>query len=649
MVFEVGRKKNIYFVQANAVYGDSVKSVYLPYATGCIAAYAFSDEFISSQYSFGGYVYTRMDINKALDFLKDPYMVAFSCTTWNTEYSKVLSKAVRERYPDCKILFGGHNVPPDDTMLKQNSEVDFLIHGEGEIPFRQILEALSREGELCDICNISYRHNGETITTKTLHYDFIDFPSPYTEGFFDSIINDGYDFSVILETNRGCPNRCAFCDWGALKSKVRLFHWEKVCAELLWIAEKGIDYIYCADANFGLFDRDVEVVNEMLKLKEKYGHPQKFKVNFSKNRIEVVNRISSMMSRNNMGKAQTLSFQSLDPEVLKNVGRKNLDIKYFKQLISFYNEEDIQTYSELILPLPGETKESFKNGVNELLLNGQHKSLNVYPCELLPNSIMGSKEYKEKFGLSSIRVPFVQYHCREDSDESGVTEYSDIVVKTADMTAADFADSYLFAVTVQAMHILGITRFVSVYLCNEKGIDYKEFYTSLIEYAQSTDGYMKKIFDKTYKKIVAVSRGESPLAECDERFGNITYEPDEILYLRTLYGIDVFFDELSDFIGRFDIEENLCRSLLKFQKDMIRHPQRPLDTIESDYGFYKYFCDFFSGENSELLCENEEILLTGADEKSWEDFARFVLWYGRRNGETLYLSTAYAPKEGLSQ
>ena len=80
----------------------------------------------------------------------------------------------------------------------------------------------------------------------------------------------------------------------------------------------------------------------------------------------------------------------------RNIGRKNLTMEHFASLMKKYNEAGIPTYSELILGLPAETKESFCKGICKLLENGQHNSVSVYHCEVLPNSELAQPEYIEK-------------------------------------------------------------------------------------------------------------------------------------------------------------------------------------------------------------------------------------------------------------
>ncbi len=462
--------RNVYFVQANDIYGTEKKTTYIPYATGCIMAYCLKNETVASNYKFGKIIYTRQPVDKVVASLDEPFMVLFSCSVWNMEYNKSLAGRIKERYPECYIVFGGHNISPDSSTMEQLPYVDFLTHRFGEEPTEGILVSLA-EGKCLDtVANISYRaDDGSIVTTDYAPQTGTSYPSPYLEGIFDELLEDDISFSGLFESNRGCPNSCSFCDWSSLKDKVRLFPMERVYAEIDWFVKNKIEYIYCTDGNFCLFDRDSDIANYVVECKEKYGYPQIFKVFFTKNRFNFVFDVSTRFFNSGLDKAKTISFQSMNPDVLKNVGRRNISTEMFRELMKKYNELNIATFSELILGLPGETYETFCKGVSSLIENGQHYAINIYPCELLPNAEMGQQAYRERFGIKSTRVPFKLIHSSYDACDD-ITEYSEYVTATCSMNEAEWVKSLTFSYYVQGLHNLGLLRAVAMYCCNEDGV-----------------------------------------------------------------------------------------------------------------------------------------------------------------------------------
>lgn len=629
--------KNIYLVQANAVYGDKVKSTYIPYAAGCLAAYAFSDEKIREEYNLAGFIYTRKEISEAADSLNAPFLIGFSASVWNSEYNKALSKAVKEKYPGCITVFGGHQISPDEkTAFSEYPHADILIHGGGEEAFREILLRLAGNKELADIDNISVRlPDGGFASGKRSNPSTPDYPSPYLTGIFDSILNDDIEFSAIIETNRGCPNSCAFCDWGILRSKVRKFDLDKVYKELEWLSLHKIEYVYCADANFGLFDRDMDITDKLIELKNKYVYPKKLKVNFTKNRCEFVGDISRKLSENDMGKSQTLSFQSVDDKVLSAIGRKNIGLDHFRNLLSMYAKADIPTYSELILGLPEETYESFTKGLCTLIENGQHKSINIYPCELLPNSKLGSKEFMEKYEIKTTRLPFLQFHCKKEN--SGITEYSNLITSTSSMSREEWVSSYFFATMIQSFHCLDITREAAIYMREIKNMPYEEFYGRLLSFVQSDKALsLNGIFTRIREHLDGVSLAKNPIGFYDDRFGKISYEPDEHMFLSCVYDSERTYKEINLFFKTVMSDEE-ADILTSYHKAILNLPGKDSFTCILPWNLPAFFDSIEKGSKASLSRNATSVAFSSpCKTSSFEQYARECVWYGRR-GEGMHM------------
>lgn len=633
-------KKQIYFVQTNSVFGSGVRSAYLPYAVGAIAAFAWADDEIRSRYELNPFIFMREDIDTVVNNLNDPFMVAFSCYVWSMEYNKALAERVKEKFPECIILMGGHNISPDAQELELYPYVDYLIHGEGEVPFKELLLALGRGESVENINNISFRRDDGTAETTEYVLPTLDiacYPSPYLEGYFDDILkDDSLKYSVIWETNRGCPNRCAYCDWGVLKSRVRLFPIERIRDEIEWMSKNHIEFIYCADANFGLFDRDELITDMMIESKRATGYPEIFKTNFTKNRDDFVFKLSKKMFREGLGKSPTLSFQTMSPEALKNIGRSNMSLEHFKNLMRMYTESGIMAYSELILGLPGETYESFTDGIQTLLECGQHKSLVVYPCELLPNSELGRKENVEKYKIKLCRTEFRQHHSAIDSN--GVKEYSNNIIGMYSMNTDDWKRSYAFAQYIQGFHSMCLTILPAMYLNKEKGIGYKEFYESFLLWCgENPDTFCGRLYRECISFIDDVIDGRDSFKSIFEGFGDITWGFDEYLFMKCAVNADTFYNELREFTERYNADPEIFDGLLEFQRHIIKKMKTSTFTFETDYDFESYFNAVLSGEYEPLRRRKCRITLTENDPAyTIEDYARKYIWYGRRDEAPVY-------------
>ncbi|HOO26186.1 MAG TPA: radical SAM protein, partial [Clostridiales bacterium] len=560
-------KKNIYLVQVGFAFD---RALYFPCAVGALASYALQDDLIGETYEFREYIFKREPLDNIISRLQEPYMVGFSTCIWNHEYNKALAQKIKDIYPDCIILFGGHNVPADDSLILQESYIDICMHGEGEEPFSKLLKALPT-GDLADVPNITYKKNGKVIKNERLNFDHIEnYPSAYLSGVFDNLIieNPDVEFLAVLESNRGCPFSCSYCDWCAGKA-VRHFPMERVKAEIDWLAKNKIEYCFGADANFGMFERDLEIVDYLLESKRKTGYPKVFRPCYAKNSDDRVFEISKRLNSLEMDKGATLAYQTLSDDALANVRRKNLTMDKFANLLAKYNEAGIPSYSELILGLPGETYESFSKGICELLEAGQHNSISVYHCEVLVNSEFGSPDYIKKHGIEIARVPFNHIHSANVKEE--VTEYSNLVIATNSMSHEMWIKANLFSVCVQCFHNLGLLRAFAIYKYFEDALSYYDFYSKLLEFFLSAEDslvyeLLTDFADALKDTVSGQWMYENPL------LGEITWFFEEGLFLEIIMNFERFWQEIIPFLKSLGVENKLLSELISYQKSLIKLP-----------------------------------------------------------------------------
>ena len=133
------------------------KSAHLPYTAGQLSAYAFADKDIADNYTLENIFFLRESVDGVMAKISDPFLVAFSTYIWNCNFNKAVAKKIKEKYPQCKIVFGGHHVPPDGNMLEECPYIDYLLHGEGEVILRRLMRALIGLDKAEDIPGISTR------------------------------------------------------------------------------------------------------------------------------------------------------------------------------------------------------------------------------------------------------------------------------------------------------------------------------------------------------------------------------------------------------------------------------------------------------------------------------------------------------------
>ena len=627
-------KKNIYFIQPNTLLGNSI---YYPYAVGVLSSYALQFEDISSKYELAGIIFKEDSAAEVMSAINDPAIVGFSNYFWNYEYNLEQAENIKEKYPECKIIFGGHQVARDSDFLQKYSFIDILIFGEGEIPFTRILRALDKNESLEKIPNISFRNDkGEIIKTQDKAEGVENYPSPYLTGIFDKLLNvpEGMEFNAQLETNRGCPYHCSFCDWCDYDLPMRQFPMERVKKDLEWISEHRISYCMCVDSNFGLFERDEEIAEFAVSLKKKNGFPDKFGACFAKNKTDRIFTINKMFNDVGMSKGVSLAFQSMSETVLENISRKNMNKDKLSEQLELYHKAGIPTYTELILGLPGETLESFSEGICELLERGQHDSINVFRCEVYPNSTLSNKDYMKRFGIKTAINKLNINHCAiSNAVFSGGLEY---IIETSTMSAEDLVKATVFSACIQSVHCHGLLQCFAIYLHNAMGVPYYNFYNSFINFFSEREGVIGDTIRRISRCIESTAEGEVDLSYINREFGDITWPYEEAMLIDYIYKLDDFYNEAEDFLASFGIEEKVMKELMSYQKNLIVTPFGNDVEETYNYDWKEYFYNILANKEATLEKKETSLRFFATDVPSdWENYAKKIIWYGRRNKKTI--------------
>jgi len=630
--------KNIYLVQPTT---ENISTVYFPYAIGCLASYAFKFEDINSAYKFEDAIFLREPVETVTARLKQPYLVGFSNYIWNFEYNKALAKSIKAAFPDCLIVFGGPQVPADASLLEECDFIDILQHNEGEVSFRDLLRALDSGADLKSVHNISFRCGAQTLTTEFVLAQEFDFPSPFESGFFDRLVqkHPHISFETIIESNRGCPYHCAYCSWGMIQSKVRLFPLERVFFDLEWCAAHKMEIVSSGDANFGMFKRDEQIVDKIIELKKTTGYPKKFQVSFVsyvEGAWERIFRIAKKLSDNDLSKGMTLSFQSMSPSVQTNIGRSNMDVENYKKQMRLYADAGVPTYTDLILGLPGETLESFKAGIEELLQMGQHTSLFVHLCEWLPLAQMGNEEYMKEYGIAYSVIPLNQPHVIKSTID--IKEYSRIITTTKTMDATQWKQMVLFSTCVLCFHHLRLLQFPALFLHREMQLEYTHFYSELLEFLLS-DACALTVFKEIKAKCDSVIAQSAPVTVYDNAFGNVAWPFEEYAFLKTFAQKELFFEQMKLFLKRYIPQEELLCDLLNYQQFCLKELKKDRWQRAFCYDWKSYFDALLHNKDAALTAE--KVCYTITDRQTYSDLAEYakrVVWFGRRGGRNIYTS-----------
>ncbi|MBB55351.1 MAG: hypothetical protein CMF67_13350 [Magnetovibrio sp.] len=347
------------------------------------------------------------DMHTTMEDVK-PDLVAFGSYSWNTSLTKKTAAYLRERFPDTVIAVGGpdisENISMAATELRASVEYDFVMPNEGEGPVRALIEGYKNMGSRERLLSaaipgcVSRAAGGNFQGQASARFadDINEIPSPYFDGFMDEFLANP-DYLPIIQTSRGCPYRCTFCVSGKDSwRKVKSFEIDRVKAEIDYVADRATNkYLRLADENFGILHRDEEIAEYIVKKRRDTGFPNAVSIYTDKHPTERVKNINKLLKD---CLPFCISFQSATPTVLDAIKRINLKDKEVESAVGFAREHGLMLVTELIFPLPGETRQSFLASVDKLI--GQRfESISINHMTILKGTEMALPEDREKHGV----------------------------------------------------------------------------------------------------------------------------------------------------------------------------------------------------------------------------------------------------------
>ena len=335
-----------------------------------------------------------------------PNIVGCSNYIWNEEISKLILNFTKKTYPHVLTIMGGPNIIEKHEWMEsflKSFLCDFYIQGEGEEPFCALVAAALEHG--CDRKKILsdprmnsiwyYDIKLQFIPANPLIQDLDTIPSPFTAGLVDEFFEKG--LTPTLETNRGCPFSCTYCVWGNEKG-VRHFSVDRVKSDIDYCRQHAQDDVLMInDANFGLYDRDFEIAQFIRQEYHNYNWPQNVIVNWGQVRSERSLEIADILKEVCLFRQ---SSQSMSHDVLKNIKRKNISENQWRKSIKHSKNQGVESFGELILMLPGETFESYLDGLRTLF-NYRVDCINTNQLQLLNGAFINTEEQRKKYGMKS--------------------------------------------------------------------------------------------------------------------------------------------------------------------------------------------------------------------------------------------------------
>lgn len=389
-----------------------------------------------------------------------PAVIGLSNYMWNLDLSYSIARLVKERFPQTLIVFGGPNYPLEDQererWLREHPAVDIYVLGEGEEPFARLIdawyesagdnEAVKRSAiEGCHSLVDGRLHKSSDRSPRIPDLDLI--PSPYLQGYLDEFLEE-IALTPLMESNRGCPFTCTFCvDGIGARTKVYWKSAERFERELEYVAQRYKGKVLdLADVNFGMYKQDIEITKAIARVREQYGYPAYLHVATGKNQKTRVLECAELL-----GGAMRLaaSVQSLDAEVLRNVKRQNISTAEILQVTQASNASTANTYSEVILGLPGDTKEKHMTTVFQLA-DADMKLISLFTLMMLDGTELTTtasrRQWKSGSRFRIVPRCFGIYRFGETTLLSAEAE--EVAVESSTMTFEDYLECREFALTM---------------------------------------------------------------------------------------------------------------------------------------------------------------------------------------------------------
>lgn len=291
---------------------------------------------------------------------------ACSCYLWNIDKYLELIPILKTYNSSAKIVFGGPEVAYDANYFLSNfSYIDYILEGEGELSFHELLEYLDNKRSINNVSNLHYLEYNLPSFTYAAHPDLNKIKLATLD------ILDYQNRIIYLESSRGCPYHCSYCT-ASLDNKVRYFPLEKVLDILYTLMINKTKVVKFLDRTF---NANYEYMMQILDFIDMHNICTVFQFEVVGELVkeETINRISKLKSKYLRFEIGIQSTNNIVNEAVCR--RQNMD-KLKKNIYLLNKTNKVDLHIDLIAGLPYETKESFINSFNEaFLLRGKELQL----------------------------------------------------------------------------------------------------------------------------------------------------------------------------------------------------------------------------------------------------------------------------------
>lgn len=294
-------------------------------------------------------------------YKRKPDIIGFSCYIWNISYVKVILADIKKVLPDVKIWAGGPEVSyHGEAFLKEESAVDLVMMGEGEITFAHFLKALLEGEDLKQVPGLMVRNADGTFTDTGFRQvmDMSQIPFPYA--FMD--MKELEHRIIYYESSRGCPFSCAYC-LSSIDKKLRFRSLDLVLPELEWFLQAKVPQVKFVDRTFNCKKSHAMAIWQYIRDHDNGVTNFHFEIAadlLDKDELDLLSTMRPGLVQLEIG------VQSTNEKTLEAIRRKT-DIEEIREITETINSwHNIHQHLDLIAGLPWEDLESFKKSFNDV-------------------------------------------------------------------------------------------------------------------------------------------------------------------------------------------------------------------------------------------------------------------------------------------
>ena len=295
-------------------------------------------------------------------FQKKPDVVGFSCYIWNINETIAVIRMLKTVLPNVKIVLGGPEVSYDvHDWLRKHEEIDYIIMGEGEVSFKEMLRFFNGDIELEKVPGICYLEDGKIkIHAQPPKVDLREIASPFR---FEEDLPHISKRIQYIETSRGCPFSCQFC-LSSIEVGVRYFNREKVKEDIRYLMDNGAKTIKFVDRTFNISRSYAMEMFQFLIDERKPGVVFQFEITADIMRPEVIQFLNDNAPKGLF--RFEIGVQSTN-DLTNDLVKRRQNFEKLKRTVTMVKEGGkIDQHLDLIAGLPYENLESFKNSFNEV-------------------------------------------------------------------------------------------------------------------------------------------------------------------------------------------------------------------------------------------------------------------------------------------